>query len=116
VTTRRHRVAWRGVVPLSAAAMDAELKLMEGLAIRGFARRRQHLVRWEIQATTPSGPYKLSTCFPAGRLVQFFGTATAALVRQSEIEEMLLLHAQRYFLTHRRCCGGTARLSLASFN
>jgi hypothetical protein len=108
-------VAWRGVVPLGGA-MDAELELMESLAIRGIARRRQHLVRWEIQAATPSGPFKLSTCFPAGRLVQFFSTATAALVRQAEIEEMLLVHAQRYFLNHRRCCGGTARLSVASFN
>jgi hypothetical protein len=96
--------------------MDAELGMMESLAIGGGARRPHHLVRWEIQAATESGPYKLSTCFPAGRLVQFFGTATAALVRQSEIEEMLLVHAQRHFLSHRACCGGTARLSLGSFN
>ena len=62
----------------------------------------QNLVRWEIEATTPSGPYTLSTCFPSGRLVQVFDRASAALARQAEVQEMLVLHAQRSFLTSRR--------------
>jgi len=70
----------------------------------------QHLVRWEIEAATPSGPYTLSTCFPSGRLVQVFDRASAALARQAEVQEMLVLHAQRSFLTHRRYGDGRRHL------
>ena len=70
----------------------------------------QHLVRWEIEATTPYGPYTLSTCFPSGRLVQVFDRASAALARQSEVQEMLVLHAQRSFLTDRRYGDGRRHL------
>ena len=68
----------------------------------------QHLVRWEIEATTLSGPYTLSTCFPSGRLVQVFDRASAALARQAEVQEMLVLHAQRSFLTNRDMAMGGA--------
>jgi hypothetical protein len=70
----------------------------------------QHLVRWEIEATTPNGPYTLSTCFPSGRLVQVFDRASAALARQAEVQEMLVLHAQRSFLTNRRYGDGRRQL------
>jgi hypothetical protein len=70
----------------------------------------QHLVRWEIEATSPSGPYTLSTCFPSGRLVQVFDRASAALARQAEVQEMLVLHAQRSFLTNRRYGDGRRHL------
>ena len=84
--------------------------MLEPLALTDVAQRSQHLVRWEIEATTSSGPYTLSTCFPSGRLVQIFDRASAALARQAEIQEMLVLHAQRSFLTNRRYGDGRRHL------
>ena len=81
-----------------------------GTAASTSCRCSQHLVRWEIEATTASGPYTLSTCFPSGRLVQVFDRASAALARQAEVQEMLVLHAQRSFLTNRRYGDGRRHL------
>ena len=87
---------------VSLAGLPDDLAMLEPLALNDVARSSQNLVRWEIEATTSSGPYTLSTCFPSGRLVQIFDRASAALARQAEIQEMLVLHAQRSFLTNRR--------------
>jgi hypothetical protein len=110
-----HRRLPADVVP-SGAFIQAELALLKRLATDGDDREAARVVRWELEADSPTGPYKLWTCFPSGRMVQSFDTVSAALVRQSEIQEMLLVNAQRAFLNHRRCCGGTARLFTTSFN
>jgi len=94
---RRRRLMQRDVV---VDAIRDELVTPELLL--DVVQCSQRLVRWEIEATTASGPYTLSTCFPSGRLVQVFDRASAALARQAEVQEMLVLHAQRSFLTSRR--------------
>jgi hypothetical protein len=88
------------------AGLPYDLAMLEPLALTDVASSSPLLVRWEIEATTSSGPYTLSTCFPSGRLVQIFDRASAALARQAEIQEMLVLHAQRAFLTNRRYGNG----------
>jgi hypothetical protein len=107
VTTRRRRVSRHNTL---LAALPADLMLLEPLALDDGERSSQNLVRWEIAATTESGPYTLSTCFPSGRLVQIFERASAALARQAEIQEMLVLHAQRSFLTTGRYGDGRRHL------
>jgi hypothetical protein len=92
------------------AAVDAMHDHLVTPELLDVVQCSQHLVRWEIEATTPSGPYTLSTCFPSGRLVQVFDRASAALARQAEVQEMLVLHAQRSFLTHRRYGDGRRHL------
>jgi hypothetical protein len=87
-----------------------DLAVLEPLALGNVERGAQYLVRWELEATTASGPYTLTTCFPNGRLVQIFDRASAALVRQAEIQEMLVLHAQRSFLMNRRYGDGRRHL------
>jgi hypothetical protein len=99
VTARRRQLAQHDV---SSAPLPADLGILEPLALIDLERSSQNLVRWEIEATTASGPYTLYTCFPNGRLVQSFDRVSAALVRQTEIQEMLVLQAQRSFLTTRR--------------
>ena len=46
-------------------------------------------VRVEIEAVTPTGPYRLEVNHPAKRLVEYFDTPFAALVRHAEIESAL---------------------------
>ena len=75
VTARRRRVARHNIV---LAALPADLMILEPLALDVGERSSQNLVRWEIAATTASGLYTLSTCFPSGRLVQIFDRASAA--------------------------------------
>jgi hypothetical protein len=95
---------------VSIAGLPYDLAMLEPLALTDVARRSPHLVRWEIEAETSSGPYTLSTCFPSGRLVQSFDRASAAFARQAEIQELLVLHAQRSFLTNRRYGDGRRHL------
>ena len=43
-------------------------------------------MRLELLALTPTGPYRLTIEHPSKRLIEYFDTPTAALVRQAEIE------------------------------
>jgi hypothetical protein len=108
VTTRRRRPVPQGV---SFSGMPDDLLLiLEPLALSDIEQNSLNLVRWEIEATTASGPFTLSTCFPSGRLVQVFDRASAALARLAEVQEMLVLHAQRSYLTNRRYGDGRRHL------
>ena len=93
---------------VALAALRADRATLEPVALSAIVESSQNLVRWEIEAATASGPYTLTTCFPNARLVQIFDRASAALVRQVELQEMLVVHAQRSFLT-RRQLGGRRR-------
>ena len=46
-------------------------------------------VRVELQAVTPLGPYRLEVDHPAKKIVEYFDTPFAALVRHAEIESAL---------------------------
>jgi hypothetical protein len=50
-------------------------------------------VRVELEALSPTGPYRLEVDHPAKKVVEYFDTPFAALVRHAEIESAL--------------CGGT---------
>lgn len=46
-------------------------------------------VRVELEALSPTGPYRLEVDHPAKRVVEYFDTAFAALERHAEIESAL---------------------------
>ena len=46
-------------------------------------------IRVELQAMSPTGPYRLEVDHPAKKLVEYFDTPFAALVRHAEIESAL---------------------------
>ncbi len=46
-------------------------------------------VRVELQALSPTGPYRLEVNHPSKRIVEYFDTPFAALVRHAEIESAL---------------------------
>ena len=47
------------------------------------------VVRSELLAMSPSGPFRLAVHHPNGPIVEYFDSAIAALVRQAEIEDAL---------------------------
>jgi len=46
-------------------------------------------VRVELEALSPKGPYRLEVDHPAKKVVEYFDTPFAALVRHAEIESAL---------------------------
>ena len=46
-------------------------------------------IRVELEAMSPNGPYRLEIDHPAKRVVEYFDTPFAALVRHAEIESAL---------------------------
>jgi hypothetical protein len=48
------------------------------------------LVRWELIALGQDGPYRLSIHHGSGSIVEYFETVTAALLREKELEELLI--------------------------
>jgi len=47
-------------------------------------------VRVELSAVTPTGPYRLEVDHPEKKIVEYFDTPFAALLRHAEIEAALL--------------------------
>jgi hypothetical protein len=53
-----------------------------------FAGRE--LVRWDLTAVGANGPYRLTMQHAGGSIVEYFSSATAALIREQELEELLI--------------------------
>jgi hypothetical protein len=49
-----------------------------------------NMVRSEIVAVEPEGPYRLTIDHGQGTIVEYFATSGAALLRQAELEELLM--------------------------
>ena len=48
------------------------------------------LVGWELTAVGHNGPYRLAIHHAQGSIVEYFDDVTAALLRQGELEELLV--------------------------
>ncbi len=48
------------------------------------------LVHWELTAVGADGPYRLTMRHPHGSIVEYFPTTGAALIREAELEELLV--------------------------
>lgn len=48
------------------------------------------LVRWELIALGREGPYRLVIHHAQGSIIEYFKTPTAAMLRQAELEELLV--------------------------
>ena len=58
-------------------------------AMSNIFRTGADLVRWQVTALGGDGPYRLTILHPYGTLVEYFQSATAALLREAEIETLL---------------------------
>jgi hypothetical protein len=48
------------------------------------------LVRWELTALGHAGPYRLSMQHSTGTIVEYFGDVSKALVREEQLEALLI--------------------------
>jgi hypothetical protein len=48
------------------------------------------VVRWDLLAVGRAGPYQLVVHHPHGAIVEYFTDVTAALVREGELEDLLI--------------------------
>jgi len=47
-------------------------------------------IGWELTAVRPDGPYRLTIHHALGSIVEYFDDVTAALLREGELEELLI--------------------------
>jgi len=48
------------------------------------------MVRWELTAVESGGPFRLTVHHANGVIVEYFGTPAAALIREQELENLLM--------------------------
>ena len=48
------------------------------------------MVRWELTAVESHGPYRLTVHHAHGVIVEYFDTSAAALMREQELEDLLI--------------------------
>jgi hypothetical protein len=49
----------------------------------------QDQVRWDVTSLGPEGPYRLAVHHPAGSIVEYFPSVSAALTRERQLEDLL---------------------------
>ena len=50
----------------------------------------QELVQWELEVLEANGPYRLTMRHATGAIVEYFKNTQAALVRERELEHLLI--------------------------
>jgi hypothetical protein len=58
--------------------------------VLSFFMAGPELVRWELTAVDSDGPYRLTVRHAHGVIVEYFNTSAAALLRQQELEDLLI--------------------------
>ena len=48
------------------------------------------MVRWELTAVESQGPFRLTVHHANGVIVEYFDTSAAALMREQELEDLLI--------------------------
>ena len=65
-----------------------------GLAVRTFVinffMAGPEMVRWELTAVESNGPFRLTVRHAHGVIVEYFETSAAALMREQELEDLLI--------------------------
>lgn len=86
--------AW-DTLPLAAACrcghQRAGIQLADPLsAMSNIFMAGSDLVRWELTSLGARGPYQLTMRHAQGSIVEYFRSMTAALVREGELEDLLM--------------------------
>lgn len=68
----------------------------------------RNLVRWELTALNPEGPYRLAMHHDRGSIVEYFSDMNAALSREAELEQLLIIAE-----THGRSTGNLTWIAVA---
>ena len=69
--------------------MKAGTLLAEEGAVLSFFMAGPEMVQWELTVDT-NGPYRLTVRHAQGVIVEYFQTSAAALLREQELEDLLI--------------------------
>jgi hypothetical protein len=58
--------------------------------VLNFFMAGPELVRWELTAVESNGPFRLIVHHAHGVIVEYFDTSAAALMREQELEDLLI--------------------------
>jgi hypothetical protein len=58
--------------------------------VLSFFMAGPEMVRWELTAMEIEGPFRLTVRHARGVIVEYFNTSAAALLRQQELEDLLI--------------------------
>jgi hypothetical protein len=58
--------------------------------VLSFFMAGPEMVRWELTAVESDGPYRLTVRHAHGVIVEYFNTSASALLRQQELEDLLI--------------------------
>jgi hypothetical protein len=64
--------------------------LAEPLGVINFFMAGPEMVRWELTAVESNGPFRLTVHHATGVIVEYFETPAAALMREQELENLLI--------------------------
>jgi hypothetical protein len=59
-------------------------------SVINFFMAGPEMVRWELTAVESNGPYRLTVHHAQGVIVEYFETSAAALMREHELEDLLI--------------------------
>jgi hypothetical protein len=68
----------------------AGIGLADSTFVINFFMAGPEMVRWELTAVESDGPYRLTVHHANGVIVEYFGTPAAALMREQELEDLLM--------------------------
>lgn len=74
----------------STRAQARRLRVRPSHAMSNVFMAGPDLVRWELTSCGDDGPYRLVIRHAHGSIVEYFQTPTAALIREAELEELLI--------------------------
>ncbi len=70
-------------------AVSPGTPIATGTDVLSFFMAGPEMVRWEL-TVEPDGPYRLTVRHAQGVIVEYFHTSASALMRQQELEDLLI--------------------------
>ena len=77
------------VQPCAVAAVTLGMRLAALVRVLNFFMAGPEMVRWDVTAGDDGG-CRLTVCHAQGTIVEYFRTVTAALLRQQQLEDLLM--------------------------
>jgi hypothetical protein len=70
--------------------IPAGTALASSSSVLNFFMAGPELVRWELTVVDSNGPFRLTVHHSQGVIVEYFDSSAAALMRQQELEDLLM--------------------------
>jgi hypothetical protein len=75
---------------MQCCASRLGIGLASRISVINFFMAGPEMVRWELSAVESDGPFRLTVHHANGVIVEYFDTSAAALMREQELEDLLI--------------------------